>query len=156
MSKTIIAGAAIAAFALSACTRIIDRQGYLADEELVAAVAPGIDNRQSVEKTLGRPTFASKWDQNTWYYIARTTNQLAFLPKKPTAQEVLKIRFNDSGTVTDVSRDATLAEIVDVRPVGDKTPVYGRDSGFFQDIFGNIGAVGAGGPAPGPGGGGPN
>lgn len=143
MSVKLIVGTLAIGLSLGACTRISDRQGFLADQELVAAIAPGVDNRASVEKTLGRPTFVSKWDPNTWYYLARTTSQLAFLPPKPTAQDMLKITFDASGNVAAVNRDQTLEQIVQVMPSGDKTPVYGRDSGFFEDIFGNIGAVGA-------------
>lgn len=153
-SNKIAAGMLIAGLALGGCTRIQDRQGYIADEELVAAVTPGVDNKASVEKTLGRPTFASKWDANTWYYVARSTKQLAFLPTKPTAQDMLKVSFDANGNVAAVTRDATLTQIVQLDPEGDTTPVFGRDSGFFEDVFGNIGAVGAGGA--GPGGGGPN
>ena len=143
MSRLIVV-AVIAGVALAGCTRIRDRQGYLADEELVAAVTAGVDNKASVEKTLGRPTFVSKWDANTWYYVARTTKQLAFLSAKPTAQDVLKVSFDNAGNVAAVARDTTLAEVADIQPEGDTTPVFGRDSGFFEDIFGNIGAVGAG------------
>jgi outer membrane protein assembly factor BamE (lipoprotein component of BamABCDE complex) len=144
MKAGIVIGIAAAGLALAGCTRIQDRQGYLADEELVAAVSPGVDNRASVEKTLGRPTFVSKWDANTWYYVARATRQLAFLPPRPSAQEVLKIRFDDAGNVVAVDRDNTLAQIATIDPESDTTPVYGRDSGFFEDVFGNIGAVGTG------------
>ena len=30
-----------------------------------------------------------------------------------------------------------------ISPEGDKTPTLGRERSFFEDIFGNIGAVGA-------------
>jgi outer membrane protein assembly factor BamE (lipoprotein component of BamABCDE complex) len=144
MSNKVITGAVLAGLALAGCTRIVDRQGYVADEELVTAVSVGVDNKASVEKTLGRPTFVSKWDPNTWYYLARTTEQLAFLRAKPIGQEMLKVSYDEAGNVKAVARDSTLTEIVQIDPEKDTTPVYGRDSGFFQDVFGNIGAVGTG------------
>lgn len=152
MSKKLVVSAILIAVAVAGCTRIQDRQGYITDEELVAAVAPGVDNKQSVEKTLGRPTFAGKWDANTWYYLARSTRQLAFLRPKVSAQDMLRISFDANGNVIDVKRDSTLTQLADIDPSGDKTPVYGRDSGFFEDVFGNIGAVGTGAGAPGGGG----
>jgi outer membrane protein assembly factor BamE (lipoprotein component of BamABCDE complex) len=45
---------------------------------VVAAVQPGIDNRESVQGTLGRPTFTGQFDQRDWYYVSRETKQLAF------------------------------------------------------------------------------
>ena len=44
-----------AALLASGCTAIRNHRGYLVDQALVDAVQPGIDNRQSVERTLGRP-----------------------------------------------------------------------------------------------------
>jgi len=154
--RNIIIIAAVAGLTLAGCTRIQDRQGYIADEELIAAVSPGVDNKASVEKTLGRPTFTSKWDANTWYYVARSTKQLAFLRPEPTAQDILKVTFDANGNVAAVARDSTLTQIAQIEPVDDTTPVYGRDTGFFEDIFGNIGAVGAGGTGAGGPNGGPN
>ena len=39
---------------LAGCSSIVDRRGYMIDETLVQAIQPGIDNRTSVEATLGR------------------------------------------------------------------------------------------------------
>ena len=81
---------------VTGCSSITEHRGYIVDEALLQAVQPGIDNRTSVEGTLGRPTFTSQFGQ----------------------------------------------------------PTLGRDRGFLEDLFGNIGQVGAagmgGGAAPGP------
>jgi hypothetical protein len=53
--------------------RIQNNQGYIADEELVASVQPGVDNKQSVERALGRPTMSGQFDDNVWYYVSRNT-----------------------------------------------------------------------------------
>ncbi len=150
IAGTFIAGALVAGLALGGCARIEDRQGYIADEELVSELTPGVDNKASVAKTLGRPTFASQWDDSVWYYVARTTKQLAFVPTKPKTQDVLKITFDKNSNVTKIDRDTTLDQIVQLDPADEKTPVYGRKGGLFNDIFGNIGAVGAGAPPGGP------
>ena len=39
---------------LAGCTSIRDHQGYVLDEPLVAAIQPGVDNRDSVMGTLDR------------------------------------------------------------------------------------------------------
>ncbi len=41
-----------AAGTLGACSSIKDHRGYLVDQPLLDSVQPGIDNRQSVERTL--------------------------------------------------------------------------------------------------------
>src|SRR5690606_25139276 len=61
---TIVALAGLAA----GCSSIQDHRGYIADQTLVGAIQPGIDNKTSVEGTLGRPTFKSQFGEETWYY----------------------------------------------------------------------------------------
>jgi outer membrane protein assembly factor BamE (lipoprotein component of BamABCDE complex) len=133
-----------AAIATSGCTRIRDHQGHILDELLVTSVQPGVDTRESVEGTLGRPTFVGQFDQRDWYYVSRDTKQLAFSMPKPDAQTVLHVRFDEAGKVTSVQRTG-LDQVASISPMGDKTPTLGRERSFFEEIFGGIGQVGAAG-----------
>jgi len=138
-----LAATLIAALALTAgCSRIRDHKGYVADQTLINSIQPGIDNRQSVERTLGRPSFASEFDQSTWYYISRETRQLAFSLPKPVKQTTLAVKFDRVGNVTAVE-NLGMSKVASISPNGDKTPTLGRDRGFFAELFGNIGRVGA-------------
>lgn len=133
----------VAATALTAgCTRIRDHKGYVADQMLIDTVQPGVDNRESVERTLGRPTFAAQFDSSTWYYVSRDTRQLAFSAPKPTQQLVLAVHFDAKGNVKSVERTG-MEKIASINPEGDKTPTLGRDRGFLSELFGNIGRVGS-------------
>jgi outer membrane protein assembly factor BamE (lipoprotein component of BamABCDE complex) len=146
--RLIVAGLALV-LTVSGCAQLKGRQGYVVDPVLTTSVAPGVDNRESVEKTLGRPTFVGQFSDNEYYYVSRETRQLAFARPRPVAQQVLRVRFDPAGNV--VAVDKTGLELVSkINPEGDKTPTLGRHRSFFEDIFGNIGAVGA----PGVGGGG--
>ena len=145
-ARRVLTLAALAALALatSACGRLQAHRGYMVDETLVGAVQPGIDNRESVAATLGRPTFAGQFDDRDWYYVSTDTRQIAFASPKPTAQTVLHVRFDAAGRVVSVNRTG-LETIASINPEGDKTPTLGRERTFIEDIFGNIGAVGAAG-----------
>ncbi|MFN0046142.1 MAG: outer membrane protein assembly factor BamE [Sphingorhabdus sp.] len=127
----------------SGCTRLRAHQGYIGDQTLLASVQPGVDNKESVQASLGRPTFVGQFDANDWYYYARDTRQLAFAQPNATAQFVLKVRFDQSGNVASVSQTGKEL-IANISPVGDKTPTLGRNKSFFEEVFGNIGSVGAG------------
>ncbi|WP_447765640.1 outer membrane protein assembly factor BamE [Sphingopyxis panaciterrae] len=132
----------IVALAASGCTQMKGRQGYVVDPVLTQAITPGVDNRESVEKTLGRPTFVGQFSNNEYYYVSRETRQLAFANPRPVSQQVLRVRFDPAGNVAAV--DKTGLDLVSkINPEGDKTPTLGRQRSFFEDIFGNIGAVGA-------------
>lgn len=142
-SRRLMAGLCLGAVLLSGCTRIRDHKGYVVDKALVDSVQPGVDNRDSVMKTLGRPSFASEFDDGaTWYYLSRETRQFAYTQPKPVAQMLLAVHFSKTGDVTTVQKTGT-ETIASVTPYGKKTPTLGRNRGFFADLFGNIGAGGA-------------
>lgn len=140
------------------CASIKDHRGYMIDQGLVESVQPGIDNRQSVERSLGRPTFVSQWGEPAWYYVSVDTRQRPFARAQTREQTILRIRFDAKGNVAAVDK-AGAEKIARLDPDGKKTPTLGRDRGFLEDLFGNIGTVGApgmGGQGGGMPGGGPN
>ncbi|RVQ67829.1 outer membrane protein assembly factor BamE [Croceicoccus ponticola] len=143
--------AAVAVLALPAllggCTSITDRRGYVADPVLTGAITPGLDNRESVRGTLGQPSFTSQFGDPVYYYVASTTEQRVFGQPQIEVHQVIKVAFDPSGTVNSVTF-AGKDDVRDINPDGDKTPTLGRHRGFLQDLFGNIGAVGAAGAAP--------
>ncbi len=144
MSQIISLTALVAAMVVtSGCTRLRAHQGYVGDSTLLTSVQPGVDNKESVQASLGRPTFVGQFDQNDWYYYARDTKQLAFAQPKADTQFVLLVRFDPAGNVVS-STQTGVESIANISPNGDKTPTLGRNTSFFEEIFGNIGAVGAG------------
>ena len=148
-ARSIVLTAAIGTAVLSAgCTRIRDHQGYVMDQQLAQAIQPGVDNRESVERTLGRPTFTGQFDQRDWYYVSRQTRQLGYNHPSPVEQTVLRVRFDEAGNV--VSADRTGMELVaNIDPSNEETPTLGRNRSFFEEIFGNIGAAAPGQRGPG-------
>jgi len=142
--RTVLALSLIALVGTTGCTRIRTQQGYRIDQPLVDSIQPGIDNRESVEGTLGRPSFAGQFDDKDWYYVARTSKQLAFASPRPVEQTILHVRFDDGGNVVSVQKTG-MENVVNLSPDHHVTPTLGRNRSLFQEIFGNIGAVGAGG-----------
>ncbi len=126
------------------CTQLRGHQGYVGDQTLLASVQPGVDNKQSVEASLGRPTFTGQFGSNDWYYYARDTRQLAFAQPRPTGQYILHVQFDPAGNVTAVKQGA-MENVARIRPESDKTPTLGVEKSFFEDLFGNIGSVGGAG-----------
>jgi outer membrane protein assembly factor BamE (lipoprotein component of BamABCDE complex) len=133
--------------ALAGCTRVRDHQGFVLDPTLVSAIQPGTDTKDSVLNTLGRPSFTSEFDQRDWYYLSRNTRNMAFNIPHPSDQTLLHIRFDEKGNVVSVDRKG-LEQVADIRPSGDKTPTLGRHKSLLDELFGNIGAVGAAGRSP--------
>ncbi len=144
-----LTGAALGIAVLAGgCTSIRDHRGYTIDKPLVDAIQPGIDNRSSVEQTLGRPTFASQFGNKDWYYVSQDVRTRAFRRPRTEDQTVIRIRFDAAENVAAVERRG-MEQIARIDPEGDKTKTLGRDRSFLEDLFGNVGAVGipgAGGP----------
>ena len=137
-----IATALAGAMLLAGCVGIYDHRGHVLDSELVSAVQVGVDNKESVERLLGRPTFDSNFDANDWYYVSRDTKAIAFTNPRVQRQTVLHVQFDQAGNV--VAVEQTGRELIaSINPVNDKTPTLGRKRTLFDDIFGNIGTVGA-------------
>lgn len=129
---------------LGGCTAIHVHRGYIVDNTLLQTVQPGIDNKYSVEQSLGRPTFVSQFGQPTWYYVSEDTSQPPFRGPHATKETVLRVRFDAHDNVASVD-SAGVDKMIHVRPDGHLTPTLGRKRTFLQDLFGNIGTVGAAG-----------
>ena len=126
--------------ALSACAGIRDHRGFVIDQTLADGIQVGIDNKDSVAKTLGRPTFTGQFDPNDWYYVSRNTRQLAFRDPRVTEQTVLRVQFDRAGNVVAVNKTGKEL-IAAVDPSSDETPTLGRKRSFFDELFGNIGTI---------------
>jgi len=117
-------------------------KGAVVDPQLASAIQPGVDNKASVEKTLGRPSFTGQFTPNDWYYVSRDTNQFAFRNPRVKQQTVYRVRFDQAGNVIGVDKSGK-DMIAAVEPAHRKTPTLGRRRSFFDELFGNIGTVGA-------------
>ena len=125
---------------LSGCVGVREHRGFVLDEQLAQSVQAGVDNKASVTKTLGRPTFVGQFDSNDWYYLSQDTHQFAFRDPRVTEQKLLHVRFDPAGNVIKVA--TTGKELIaSVDPVGDYTKTMGRKRSFFDELFGSIGTI---------------
>lgn len=123
---------------LGGCSGTTHVRGYIADPDIVEALQPGVDNRDSVIASMGRPSVVSAFDDNTWYYISKIDDQWAFFQPKIKKQRILALNFNKLGAMEGI-KTYTKADARHVEPVGDKTPTRGKELNFWQQIFSNIG-----------------
>lgn len=129
---------------MAGCSSIVGHKGYLADEVILQSVQPGVDNRDSVQRALGQPSFQSQFGEPVWYYVSSTTGQRPFTNPRITEHAVLAVRFDAAGNVIAADRTG-MEQVARISPEGDETPTLGRERSFLEDLFGNIGQVGAAG-----------
>ena len=138
-----LAAATAVAAMTAGCAGIRDHRGYVLDKELTANIQVGVDNKDSVIKTLGRPSFIGQFNANDWYYLARDTKTVPFRSARITDQTLLHLRFDAAGNVASVGQTGK-ETVVAINPVDDKTPTLGRKRSFFDELFGNIGVLNSG------------
>jgi outer membrane protein assembly factor BamE (lipoprotein component of BamABCDE complex) len=135
---------ALAAVLATGCASNRAHRGAVIDPQLATSIQPGVDNKASVEKLLGRPSFTGEFTPNDWYYVSRDTNQVAFRNPRVTKQIVMQVRFDQAGNVSAIQR--TGKELVlGLSPSSRSTPTLGRKQSFFEELFGGIGSVNSGG-----------
>ena len=59
-----VATALLGAALLAGCAGTREHRGHVLDQELASAIQVGVDNKESVARTLGRPTICGPFDPN--------------------------------------------------------------------------------------------
>jgi outer membrane protein assembly factor BamE (lipoprotein component of BamABCDE complex) len=128
---------------LSACAPTVNNRGHLLDADRLAEIHPGETNKDQVAKLLGTPSSVGVFDDKSWYYISRKTEQVAFFDKDLVDQQIYVIDFDNRGVVKQIGRkdlqDARLIE-----PAPGATPAPGRELTFIEQIIGNVGRFSSG------------
>jgi outer membrane protein assembly factor BamE (lipoprotein component of BamABCDE complex) len=135
-----VATIAVAAVLATGCASNRVHKGAVIDPQLASTIQPGIDNKDSVRKLLGGPSFAGTFTPNDWYYLSRDTNHFAFRNPRPVKQTLLLVRFDQAGNVASIQRTGKEL-VVNIDPTKRSTPTLGRKRSFFDELFGGIGSV---------------
>ena len=140
--------AAGASLLLSACETPIRVRGQMPDPEIVAAISPGVQNRQDVVELLGSPSTISTFQDRKWYYIGQKSTQFAYHRPKILERSILVVTFDGTGYV-DGKAVYSLEDGRDIDPVDRITPTEGRELTVLQQLLGNVGKLpSAGEPSP--------
>ena len=130
-------------------------RGTRVDPNELSQLKPGTTTEADARGLLGSPTAHGTFDPNHWYYITETTRAVIGGTQGVLNQGVVMLTFNQQGVlehVDHVGRSAALSAPI----VSRTTPSPGGRAGFFQQLIGNVGGVGPGGPSTeGPSGGAP-
>jgi outer membrane protein assembly factor BamE (lipoprotein component of BamABCDE complex) len=123
---------------LAACAPTIQQEGNVPDPDQVVRINPGIDDKNRVTQLLGSPSSVSAFQDRTWYYISRRTEQTAFFDPQIVEQEVLAISFDSQNIVQNMKvyglENGRMVQMVDR-----VTPTHGNDLTLVQQILGNLG-----------------
>ncbi len=130
----------VAGLAIGACAPEVNMRGHVPNPESLAQIKPGQQTRDQVLDMLGSPTAIGTFEDSNWYYITRTTEQLAFYDPDLIESHVVWVEFDQAGFVKQVAHLSN-EEAREIDPVERTTATKGRELGFFEQIFGNIGIM---------------
>ena len=125
---------------LVACQSVarVDKRGYVQSRPVDERIVVGQSSREDVRDWLGSPSTVSSFPPETWYYISRQKETVAFLEPDLVEQQVVRIEFNAEGKVSNIEnfmRDA----VREVQYVDRETPTEGRSLGLMEQLLGNLG-----------------
>lgn len=125
------------------CGGTVNTHGDKLEADRLNELVPGQHTRNDVAAILGSPSSTSPFDAESWYYISNRTETLAFLAPEVTEQQVVVVRFNNEGIVTEIDTlGLDHSRKVDI--VDRETPTTGNDVSVLDEFIGNIGRFGGG------------
>ncbi len=122
----------------SACVKNPSNSGYNFDEATLAKLLEEKSTKPRVMRLLGSPSSTSDFGEETWYYIHREYESVAFLPKELKSQDIIAIRFDENDRMVSAkkyneqnARELALSD--------DITPTEGHDLSIIEQLLGNLG-----------------
>ncbi len=130
-------------FLSASCSPIVENRGYVFDEKLLDQIKVNETISNDVIDILGSPSTTSAIDASTWYYIYSKAETVAFYHPTVTDRRVLAVSFDDDNKVNNLKYYG-LEEGKIISYVDRTTPTRGRELTVLQQLFGNLGRLGAG------------
>lgn len=133
-SGRILFAAAAIALAAGACTPMVDLRGNKVEPDDLRTIQVGLTSKQEVARKLGSPSNVSPFDKKAWYYISKREEHFAFFRPDVTEQQVVEIRFDDEGTVTEI-KQYSLRDARNVELVSRTTKSRGGEPSFLRSMW---------------------
>ncbi|MEO8241004.1 MAG: outer membrane protein assembly factor BamE [bacterium] len=125
---------------LAACAPIYTNHGYIPTDEDLSVITVGVDTRDSVSATIGRPTVEGLLGDEAWYYVQSRFKTFGASEPVEISREVVAISFNPDGRVANVERfGLDQGRIVPLSRRITTTNIRGKS--ILSQIFGNIGKL---------------
>ena len=125
------------------CSPIVENRGYVFDNELIYKIEVGETNAGQVLNLLGTPSTTSTIDAKIWYYIYSKAETTAFYQPSVSQRRIITVSFNDDSRVTSID-EYGLQDGNIIAFNTNTTPTRGRELTILQQLFGNLGRLGAG------------
>ncbi|MEL6959475.1 MAG: outer membrane protein assembly factor BamE [Pseudomonadota bacterium] len=141
LAKAVLLGAALSLAV--GCTTLYRNHGYAPSDDQLAEVLVGIDTRDTVADVIGPPTAGGVLNNGGFFYVQSRFRYFGPLEPREIDREVVAIRFDDEGVVSNVERFGLEdGQVVTLSRRVTQDNV--RDTTFIRQLFGALGRFDAG------------
>lgn len=140
-SRAILAGCVL--LMSVGCTTLYRNHGYAPTDDQLNEVLVGVDTRGTVSDIIGPPTAGGVTNGGGFFYVQSRFRLLGPLEPREIDREVVAIRFDGEGVVSNVERfglENGNVVALSRRVTQDNI----RDTTFIRQLFGSIGQFNAG------------
>ena len=128
------------ALMLAGCMPIQTNHGYIPTDDDLGLLVVGVDTRESVAATIGRPAASGLLGDEAWYYIQSRWKTIGAAAPVEIDREVVAITFGATGQVENIERfGLEQGRIVPLSRRVTTTNIRGK--GILSQIFGTIGRL---------------
>ena len=128
---------------LAACSATFQNHGYVPPDDDLDLITVGVDTRDSVADSIGRPTSFGVLQEGGWYYTQSRWRHFAYKAPKIIDRQVVAISFDNDGVVENVER-FTLDDGRVVALSRRVTDSNIKGISFLRQLMGNLGNLRAG------------
>jgi len=127
---------------LSSCITRIEKQGYMFELVDKLSIESNITSKDRVLDIMGSPTFKSNIGKGeSWIYYSQDVRKLLFFKPKVVKREIMILEFGIDNVVSNIREYDLLDKNDKIAFVSKYSAVGEHKTGFFSELFGNIGQV---------------
>ncbi len=86
------------------CSAVYRNHGYVPADTELALIEVGVDTRDTVAATVGRPSTSGLLNDVGWYYVQSRWKHAGALPPREEERQIVAITFTEAGMVENVER----------------------------------------------------
>ncbi len=128
----------------TSCVKTPENSGYVKGGAVnMDRIKIGVTDKNDVQYLLGSPSSTSTFGEDTWYYIGLKMENSAYLKSEVVDQDILIVKFNENGIVTDIIRKGG-EDRRNIAISEDETPTEGNRMTVMEQLLGNLGRYNGG------------
>ncbi len=89
---------------VSGCAATYENHGYVPTDSDLEQITVGVDTRDTVAQTVGRPTSLGVLTESSWYFVQSRWRNFAYKAPEIVDRQLVAIRFSSKGVVENIER----------------------------------------------------